>query len=89
MGENQGYAVYLHKAAIDTLGEAIKPYLNDGQGGQHLLCVEVDTAGTFCEMTLQVKGGHEASFQTEIMVPISMVRLIITLHGEAGGFGFA
>ncbi len=89
MGEKQIYAVYLQKTALDTLGDVIKPYLNEGPAGAHLLCVEVDTAGTFCEMTLQARGGHETSIETEIMIPVSMVRIIITLHAEGGGFGFA
>lgn len=89
MGETQVYAVFLYPQALETLGEAIKPYLVDGPAGPHILCVEVDTGGAFCEMTLQGKSSDDKPVELELMVPAMMIRLIVSVHGEDGSFGFA
>ncbi|MEG3193014.1 hypothetical protein [Lysobacter sp. D1-1-M9] len=85
---SQGYAVFLFPQALEALGEAIKPYLQDGKGGPHVLCQEIDTAGALIEMTLD---GHTVSgepVELELMVPSSMVRMIVSARSdEAFGFG--
>ena len=45
MNANVGYAVFFFPQALEALGDAIKPYLVEGQGGLHVLCREIDTAG--------------------------------------------
>jgi hypothetical protein len=89
MGEQQVYAVFLFPQAIDALGEPIKPYLTEGPAGPHILCLEVDTGGAFCELTLQGRSGDGKAVELELMIPTAMIRLILSVHGEAGGFGFA
>lgn len=89
MGEEQIYAVFFYPPALDVLGEAIKPYLTDGPAGPHVLCVEVDTGGAFCEMTLDGKDGDGKKIELELMVPTPMIRLIVSVHGDASTFGFA
>ena len=53
MNDNQGYAVFFFPQALEALGEAIKPFLQDGAAGQHVVCNEVDTGGALIEMSLQ------------------------------------
>lgn len=89
MGESQVYAVFLFPQAIEVLGEAIKPYLTDGAQGPHIISVEIDTGGAFCELTLLGKNSEGKNIELELMLPSSMIRLIVSLHGEGGGFGFA
>lgn len=83
-----GYAVFLYEQAQEALGEAIKPYLLDGPSGAYIGCHSVDTAGAFVEMTLVGKVGKGEETETELMVPIGMVRMIVSSHSEAV-FGFA
>jgi len=89
MGESQVYAVFLFPQAIEVLGEAIKPYLTDGPQGPHIISVEIDTGGAFCELMLLGKNSEGKNIELELMLPSSMIRLIVSLHGEGGGFGFA
>jgi hypothetical protein len=89
MGEPQVYAVFLYPQALEALGEAIKPYLADGPQGPHIVCAEIDTGGAFCELTLLGKSSDGKNIELELMVPTAMVRLIVSLHNEGGGFGFA
>ena len=53
MNDSAGYAVFFCPPALEALGDAIKPYLQDGPAGPHVPCVEVDTAGAFIELTLE------------------------------------
>lgn len=87
MGDTNGYAVYFFPPALEALGEAIKPYLVDGPHGEHVLCREIDTGGSLIEMTLDGRGSGEP-VQTELMVPASMVRMIVSARSdESFGFG--
>jgi hypothetical protein len=89
MSESQVYAVFLFPQALEALGEAIKPYLTDGPQGPHIVCAEIDTGGAFCELTLRGKNSEEKDIELELMIPNNMIRLIVSLHGEDGSFGFA
>ena len=53
LDETEGYAVFFYPQALEALGEAIKPYLQDGPAGPHVLCNEIDTGGALIEMTLR------------------------------------
>lgn len=87
MNDSAGYAVFFFPTAIEALGDAIKPYLQDGPAGMHVPCREIDTGGAFIEMTLQgqTKDGREISL--ELMVPGAMVRMIVSARSDAE-FGF-
>jgi hypothetical protein len=89
MGESQIYAVYFFPQALEALGEAIKPYLTDGPAGPHIVCADVDTGGAFCEITLHGRNAQGDTVELELMVPTGMIRLIVSVHGEDSGFGFA
>ncbi len=87
MNDSAGYAVFFFPPALEALGEAIKPYLQEGPAGVHVPCREIDTGGAFIEMTLQgrSKDGHDIAL--ELMVPSAMVRMIVSARSDAE-FGF-
>ncbi len=87
MNDSAGYAVFFFPPALEALGDAIKPYLQEGPAGVHVPCREIDTGGAFIEMTLQghTNDGHEISL--ELMVPGAMVRMIVSARSNAE-FGF-
>ena len=87
MNGNDGYAVFLFPQALESLGEAIKPYLVEGLGGVHVLCKEIDTAGALIEMTLEGQTADGTVVSIELMVPGSMVRMIVSARSD-GAFGF-
>ena len=88
MNASEGYIVYFFPQALEALGEAIKPYLREGPGGEHVLCHEIDTAGSLIEMTIDADGGDGRPVALELMVPQSMVKMIVSARSEAG-FGFS
>ena len=87
MNESSGYAVFLFPQALDALGVAIKPYLQDGPAGPFVPCREVDTGGAFVELTLEGRAPDGAAIALELMVPTGMVRMIVSARSEAA-FGF-
>lgn len=87
MNESSGYAVFFFPPALEALGDAIKPYLQDGPAGPHVPCREVDTGGAFIEMTLEGRTTDGRAIALELMVPGNMVRMIVSAHSDEE-FGF-
>ena len=87
MNDNSGYAVFFFPNALEALGEAIKPYLQDGPLGPHVPCREVDPSGAFIEMTLEGQTTQGQKVALDLMVPGNMVRMIVSAHGD-NEFGF-
>ena len=87
MNDFTGYAVFFFPPALEVLGDAIKPYLQDGPAGLHVSCREVDTGGAFIEMTLQGRAADGRSVDLELMIPGNMVRMIVSARSD-GEFGF-
>ena len=85
MRDAPGFAVFFFPPALEALGDAIKPYLQDGPAGPHIPCRAVDTAGAFIELTLQ--GETPEGRPVEVMVPANMVRMIISVRSDTD-FGF-
>ncbi|WP_133501962.1 hypothetical protein [Cognatilysobacter terrigena] len=83
-----GYAVFLFEQAWEALGEAIKPYVQEGPTGPHIPCHVVDTGGAFVEMTLPAKDERGKDAEIELMIPMQMVRMIVSMHSDIA-FGFA
>lgn len=80
--------MYFFPQALEALGDAIKPYLQEGHAGPHIVCSGVDTGGALVEMNLQGKTADGAAVELELMVPSGMVRMIASAHGdEVFGFG--
>lgn len=88
MNGTSGYAVFFFPQALEALGEAIKPYLQDAPAGPHVLCRGIDTGGALIEMTLEGISPDGSAVQVELMVPGSMVRMIVSSQSD-GDFGFA
>jgi hypothetical protein len=87
MNDTHGYFVFFHSQALEALGAPIKPYLLGDGDNQHILCREIDTGGAFIEMTLAGQTQDGTTVQIELMVPGSMVRMIVSAHGDEQ-FGF-
>lgn len=88
MNDKNGYAVFFFPQALEALGDAIKPYLQEGAAGAHVVCREVDTGGALVEMTLDGRTTAGEAIELELMVPTNMVRMIVSARSdEAFGFG--
>jgi hypothetical protein len=87
MNETNGYAVFFFPQALEVLGDAIKPYLQDGPMGAHVLCNEIDTGGALLEMTIQGVTSDGKMVTLELMVPGSMVRMVVSSQSDSM-FGF-
>ena len=87
MNDANGYAVFFFPQALEALGEAIAPYLQDGPAGPHVVCNEIDTAGSLIEMTIRGTNSEGKVGVLELMVPGSMVRMIVSSQID-GSFGF-
>ena len=88
MNGNNGYAVFFFPQALEALGEAIKPYLQEGPAGQHVMCNGVDTGGSLIELSLDGTARDGTAVELELMVPSGMVRMIVSAHSdEMFGFG--
>ncbi len=87
MNGSEGYAVFFFPEALESLGEAIKPYVIEGPAGMHVLCKQIDTGGSLIKMTLEVQTPEAKAVQIELMLPGSMVRMIVSTHSD-GSFGF-
>jgi len=83
-----GYSVYLFPQAVEALGDAAKPFLKTGPGGQCIPCKEVDTGGALVELTLAQADPSGQPSEVELMIPTSMVRMIVSTRAEEGAFGF-
>ena len=81
------YAVFIHPAALEALGEPIKPYLSEGPHGPHVVCREIDSGGAFFEMTIEGRDGEGRVVELELMVPSAMVQMVVSTHSD-GLFGF-
>jgi hypothetical protein len=87
MNDVSGYAVFFFPQALEALGDAIKPYLQEGTAGPHVVCNEIDTSGSLIEMTMRGTTGEGKAVVLELMVPVSMVRMIVSSQSD-GSFGF-
>ena len=87
MNDANGYAVFFFPQALEALGEAIKPYLQDSPAGSHVLCNAIDTGGALIEMTMRGNTDEGKLVVLELMVPVSMVRMIVSTQND-GSFGF-
>ena len=87
MKGTSGYAVFFFPQALEALGDAIKPYLQGSEGGAHVVCREIDTAGAFVEMTMSGQDGDGQDAILDLLVPTGMVRMIVSSQ-QAGHFGF-
>ena len=82
------YAVYLHPGALESLGDVVTPYLTQDATGAHFVCVDIDTGGALCELTVERDDPDGMPHRTEIMIPTAMIKLVLSIGVLGGGFGF-
>jgi hypothetical protein len=82
MPDSPNYAVFLFPQALEALGDPIKPYVREAPLGPHIVCAKIDTSGAFFGMTLAGQGTAGEPLELEIMLPSSMVKLVMSMHGE-------
>ncbi|GAA4861416.1 hypothetical protein [Luteimonas vadosa] len=82
-----GYAVFFFPQALEALGPAIQPYLQDSPVGPHVLCRGIDTGGPLIELTLEGRTPEGEPLDLELMLPTSMVRMIVSARADQS-FGF-
>lgn len=88
MSDFNGYAVFFFPNAIEALGEAIKPYLQESPGGPHILCRDIDVGGALAQLTLEGRTTDGRELDLELMFPTNMVRMIVSARSDpAFGFG--
>ncbi len=88
MNDSNGYAVFLFPQAMEVLGDAVTPFVQDGPAGPHIACNAIDTGGAFIEMTLEGRTPEGREVSLELMIPSGMVRMIVSTHSdEVFGFG--
>ena len=74
--------------AIEALGDAMRPYLQDSPGGPHILCRDIDVGGALAELTLEGRTTDGRELDLELMFPTNMVRMIVSARTDpAFGFG--
>jgi hypothetical protein len=88
MNDGNGFAVFFFPQALEALGEAISPYLQEGSAGPHVLCNAIDTSGSLIEMTMRGSTADGKVVALELMVPVSMVRMIVSTQSDEV-FGFS
>jgi len=88
MSDFNGYAVFFFPQALEVLGDAIKPYLQDSPGGPHILCRDLNMGGALAQLTLEGRTTDGRSLDLELMFPTSMVRMVVSARADpAFGFG--
>ncbi len=87
MTDQTMFAVFFHPAALEALGEPIKPYLTEGPHGPHVVCREIDSGGAFFEILLDGTTADGRDVELELMIPSAMVLMVVSTHSD-GAFGF-
>lgn len=81
------YAVYLLDSAAEALGPVGAPFIQKDASGPHIVAAEVDTGGALCELTLHGKDAKGVDMTVEMMIPLGMIKMILTIVApESIGF---
>lgn len=71
------YGVLLFENAWEEIGEALKPYQQEGPIGKYLYCREIDLGPAFVTMTFTPKQvGGEIGCKMSISIPSSFVKFV-------------
>lgn len=88
MTDFNGYAVFFFPQALEALGGALKPYLQEGAGEPHVLCREIDAGGPLIQLTMDGRTSSGQAIDLELMLPTNMIRMIVSARSDpAFGFG--
>lgn len=88
MTDFNGYAVFFFPQALEALGGAITPYLQEGAAEPHVLCREVDAGGPLIQLTMDGRTTSGQHIDLQLILPTNMVRMIVSARSDpAFGFG--
>jgi hypothetical protein len=88
MTDFNGYAVFFFPQALEALGGAIKPYLQEGAAEPHVLCREIDAGGPLIQLTMDGRTTSGQHIDLQLILPTNMVRMIVSARSDpAFGFG--
>lgn len=87
MTDFNGYAVFFFPQALEALGGAIKPYLQEGAAEPHVLCREVDAGGPLIQLTLDGRTRSGQHIDLQLILPTNMIRMIVSARSDPT-FGF-
>lgn len=88
MTDFNGYAVFFFPQALEALGGALKPYLQEGAGEPHVLCREIDAGGPLIQLTMDGRTTSGEHIDLQLMLPTNMIRMIVSARSDpAFGFG--
>jgi hypothetical protein len=88
MTDFNGYAVFFFPQALEALGGALKPYLQEGAEEPHVLCREVDAGGPLIQLTLDGRTTSGQHIDLQLILPTNMIRMIVSARSDpAFGFG--
>lgn len=88
MTDFNGYAVFFFPQALEALGGAITPYLQEGAAEPHVLCREVDAGGPLIQLTMDGRTTKGQHVDLQLILPTNMVRMIVSARSDpAFGFG--
>lgn len=88
MTDFNGYAVFFFPQALEALGGALKPYLQEGAAEPHVLCREIDAGGPLIQLTMDGRTTSGEHIDLQLMLPTNMIRMIVSARSDpAFGFG--
>jgi hypothetical protein len=88
MTDFNGYAVFFFPQALEALGGALKPYLQEGPAEPHVLCREIDAGGPLIQLTMDGRTSSGQSIDLQLILPTNMIRMIVSARSDpVFGFG--
>jgi hypothetical protein len=88
MTDFNGYAVFFFPQALEALGGALKPYLQEGAAEPHVLCREIDAGGPLIQLTMDGRTTSGQAVDLQLILPTNMIRMIVSARSDpAFGFG--
>jgi hypothetical protein len=87
MTDFNGYAVFFFPQALEALGGALKPYLQEGAAEPHVLCREIDAGGPLIQLTMDGRTSSGQAVDLQLILPTNMIRMIVSARSDPT-FGF-
>lgn len=88
MTDFNGYAVFFFPQALEALGGALKPYLQEGAAEPHVLCREIDAGGPLIQLTMDGRTSSGQAIDLQLILPTNMIRMIVSARSDpVFGFG--
>ena len=78
MPNEKGWGVLFTDAALNELGDEIKPHLTEGALGLYMFCKHVDMSQQYLRMVVDCSLSDDSPFELEFYVPHHYVKLIVS-----------